>query len=79
MIWPMSIIMRALTSEDEREQLQCIHWLKATHAGTGFMHESFNKDDPTKFTRAWFAWANTLFGELILTLASRSPSALAHL
>ena len=36
--------------------------------GTGFMHESFHKDNPEKFTRAWFAWQNTLFGELILEL-----------
>ena len=68
MIWPMAIIMRALTTEDEKEQLQCLSWLKSTHAGTGFMHESFNKDDSAKFTREWFAWANTLFGELILKL-----------
>ena len=67
MIWPMAIIMRALTTDDENEQRQCLAWLKTTHAGTGFMHESFNKNDPAKFTRAWFAWANTLFGELILT------------
>lgn len=79
MIWPMSIIMRALTTADEREQLQCVHWLKDTHANTGFMHESFNKDDPAKFTRAWFAWANTLFGELILTLARNFPRVLKHL
>jgi meiotically up-regulated gene 157 (Mug157) protein len=32
------------------------------------MHESFNKDNPDKFTRSWFAWANTLFGELIVKL-----------
>ena len=78
MIWPMSIIMRALTTHDDREQLQCLRWLKSTHAGTGFMHESFNKDDPKRFTRSWFAWANTLFGELILTLAKNSPGVLAQ-
>ncbi len=39
--------------------------LHKTHAGTGFMHESFHKDDPAKFSRKWFAWANTLFGELL--------------
>jgi meiotically up-regulated gene 157 (Mug157) protein len=77
MIWPMSIVMRALTTEDEREQLQCLRWLKASNAGTGFMHESFNKNDADKFTRAWFAWANTLFGELILTVAKKSPKLLA--
>ncbi len=32
------------------------------------MHESFHQDDPSNFTRAWFAWANTLFGELIVKL-----------
>jgi hypothetical protein len=73
MIWPMAIIMRALTTADEKEQLQCLAWFKTTHAGKGFMHESFNKNDPAKFTRDWFAWANTLFGELILKLDKTNP------
>jgi meiotically up-regulated gene 157 (Mug157) protein len=77
MIWPMAIIIRALTTDDEQEQRQCLRWLKKSNAGTGFMHESFNKNDPYKFTRAWFAWANTLFGELILTLEKKSPKLLA--
>lgn len=76
MIWPMAITMRALTTEDDKEQLQCLAWLKSTHAGTGFMHESFNKDNPAKFTREWFAWANTLFGELILKLDKTDPKLL---
>jgi uncharacterized protein len=76
MIWPMSIIVRALTSTDGQEILQCLSWLKATHAGTGFMHESFEKDNPAKFTRAWFAWANTLFGELIISLSDTNPGLL---
>ena len=78
MVWPMSIIMRALTTHDEQEQMQCLRWLKKSHAGSGFMHESFHKDDASKFTRAWFAWANTLFGELILTIAKNSPQMLAR-
>lgn len=69
-IWPMSIMMRAFTSSSDDEIKQCIEMLMATDAGTGFMHESFHKDDPSKFTRAWFAWQNTLFGELILKLIS---------
>jgi hypothetical protein len=77
MIWPMSITMRALTSKDEREIRQCLRWLRDTTAGTGFMHESFDKDDPEKFTRTWFAWANTLFGELVVKLAATQPSLLA--
>jgi uncharacterized protein len=75
-IWPLSLIMRALTSNDDREILQSLQWLRDTTAGTGFMHESFNQDDPSKFTRTWFAWANTLFGELLLKLADQKPSLL---
>lgn len=78
MIWPMSIIVRAMTTEDDDEIRQCLRWLKSTHAGTGFMHESFNKDDPSRFSRSWFAWANGLFGELILDLERRRPALLAE-
>ena len=77
MVWPMSIIMRALTSSDDSEILDCVKTLVKTHASTGFMHESFHKDDPTNFTRHWFAWANTLFGELILKLYHEKPEILA--
>ena len=65
MIWPMGITMQALTSSSDDEIKHCIQVLKTTHAGTGFMHESFHKDDVKNFTRSWFAWANTLFGELL--------------
>ena len=68
MIWPMSLIMRAMTSSDDKEIVYCLKTLRDTDAETGFMHESFHKEDPTKFTRKWFAWVNTLFGELIVKL-----------
>jgi meiotically up-regulated gene 157 (Mug157) protein len=77
MIWPMSIMMRALTSTEDDEIRQCLRWLRDTTAGTGFMHESFRKNDPKDFTRPWFAWANTLYGELILKLAEERPALLA--
>ena len=70
MVWPMSIMMKAFTSQNDEEIKICIKMLMDTDAGTGFMHESFHKDDPTNFTRAWFAWQNTLFGELILKLVN---------
>ncbi|HEX6046885.1 MAG TPA: glycoside hydrolase family 125 protein [Pyrinomonadaceae bacterium] len=73
MIWPLGIIVRALTSTDDKEILNCLRMLKTTHAGTGFMHEAFDKDDPKKFTRSWFAWANTMFGELIVKLREQRP------
>lgn len=67
-IWPIGLIMRAMTSTNDAEIKNCIAILKRTHAGSGFMHESFDPEDPAKFTRKWFAWANTLFGELIVKL-----------
>lgn len=70
MIWPMSIMMKAFTSQDDEEILECLQMLVDTDAGTGFMHESFHKDNPAKFTRKWFAWQNTLFGELVLKLVN---------
>lgn len=73
MIWPMSITMRGLTSTDDNEIKKCIELLKRTHGDTGFMHESFHKDDPKKFTRPWFAWANTLFGEFLWKTYKEKP------
>jgi meiotically up-regulated gene 157 (Mug157) protein len=78
MIWPMSLITRALMNDDLAVVGACLKTLKATHGGTGFMHESFHKDDPTKFTRSWFAWANGLFGDLILDIEKRAPALLAQ-
>ena len=72
MIWPMSIMMRAFTSDDDAEIRDCIMALMTTDAGTGFMHESFSRHDAANFTRPWFAWQNTLFGELILKLVNEN-------
>ena len=75
-IWNLSIIMRGLTSKNESEILTSIKTLKSTHANTGFMHESFDKDDASKFSRSWFAWANTLFGEFIIKVHSENSELL---
>ncbi|MFN8345723.1 MAG: glycoside hydrolase family 125 protein [Spirosomataceae bacterium] len=77
-IWPMSIIMRAMTSSNDAEILAQLRFLKSTHAGTGFMHESFDKDNASQFTRKWFAWANTLFGELLLKIERERPHLLSQ-
>lgn len=67
-IWPLSIIMQAITSDSEEEIITCLKTLKSTHAGKHLMHESFKKNNPENYSRSWFAWANSLFGELILKL-----------
>jgi meiotically up-regulated gene 157 (Mug157) protein len=76
MIWPMAQMVYALTSQSDDEIRRAVSMLKVSSVGTGFMHESYFKDDPKRFTRTWFAWANTLFGELIGQLAANKPALL---
>lgn len=78
-IWPIAIMMWALTSTSDAEIASCLRMLAATDAGTGFMHEAFDADDPSQYSRPWFAWANSLFGELMLRVAAHHPRALALL
>lgn len=73
MIWPLGIIARGLTSTNDTEIRYCITMLKSTHAGTGFIHETFNQDDPADFTRKWFAWGNTIFGEFLWKTLMTKP------
>jgi len=72
-VWPLGIITQAITSTDDDEIRTCLRRLKQTHAGTGFIHEAFRVDNPQRYTRDWFAWANTFFGELILHLSQTRP------
>lgn len=74
--WPLATIMQGLTADDEKEITECIKILKETHAGTFFMHESIDVDNPHRFTRHWFAWANSLFGELVLKVHEKYPEIL---
>jgi len=76
MIWPMSQIIYALTSGSVSEIGEAVRMLKIGSADSGFIHESYFKDAPKRFTRAWFAWANTLFGELIAHLVEQRPDVL---
>lgn len=76
MAWPMSMIIKGLTTDDAAEMRECLRQLRNTDAGTGFMHESFDCNDATKFSRSWFAWANTLFGELVVKASEKHPEIL---
>jgi meiotically up-regulated gene 157 (Mug157) protein len=72
-IWPMALAMQALTATEDAEIAQCLVYITRAAAATGFMHESFDKDDAARFTRPWFAWANALLGQLVLQLAQERP------
>lgn len=64
-IWHMALIMQGLTSSDTAEKREILTMLENTDAGTGHMHESFNADDPSEYTREWFTWPEALFAEFI--------------
>jgi uncharacterized protein len=64
-IWHIGLIMQALTSVNREEILECLNMIAGTHAGCNYMHESFHPDQPEEYSRPWFAWANTLFAELL--------------
>lgn len=75
-IWPISLIIQATTSDNSEEILECLRLLIRSSAGTGLLHESFNVDDATDYTRPWFAWCNSLFGGLIARLVNEQPELL---
>lgn len=64
-IWPISLCVQGLTSGDKDEVLSLLNMLENMDAGTSLMHEGVFKDDPSQFTREWFAWANSIFSEFV--------------
>lgn len=70
-IWHVSLAMQGLTSTDETEVDEILNLFETTTAGTGLMHEGFHVDDPSKYTRAWFAWANSIFAEFVIHIVKR--------
>ena len=79
MVWHLGLIMQIMTSNNDKEILQCLDTLKNTTANTGFMHEAFYADDPTNYVRPWFSWANSFYGEMIMDLLGRKPYLLMNI
>lgn len=73
-VWPIALAMQGLTAVHGEERARMLEMLTTTTAGTGLMHESFHPDDPGRFTREWFGWANSLFAELVECASERSTS-----
>ena len=66
-VWPIAIAIAALTSTQIEDRIKALDLLEATDAGTGFMHESFNVNDDSIFTREWFSWSDMTYVDLVLT------------
>ncbi|MEH7545211.1 glycoside hydrolase family 125 protein [Neobacillus vireti] len=71
-IWHIALAIQGMTATSEEEKQQILAYFKNTDGGTNFMHEGFNADCPEEFTRDWFAWANTMFSEFVLSLTGKA-------
>lgn len=67
-VWPIALCMQGLTSDSAAEKEQILSFLENSDADTGYMHEGIDINNPENFTRPWFAWANSIFSELILKI-----------
>lgn len=65
-IWPIAVSVEGMSTSDKSEKKRILDMLASTTAGTGLMHEGVHVDDPSKFTREWFSWANMMFCELVM-------------
>jgi uncharacterized protein len=65
-VWPLGIAMEGLTAADAEERENVLSRLESTVTGDLLFHESVDPDDPRRFTRSWFSWADMLYVELVL-------------
>ena len=70
-IWHIALVMQALTSNDDAEKAKVLNTIMACDGGTEVMHEGFDANDPTVYTREWFAWANSLLAYFILDVIDK--------
>ncbi|KAF7292170.1 hypothetical protein MIND_01244100 [Mycena indigotica] len=71
--WPMSQISAIYGTDSDTEILTSLYLIANNTVGLGLIHESQSVVDPSQYTRPWFAWANSYFGEMLLDLARRKP------
>ena len=65
-VWPLSLSMQGITSENEDEILDCLKQLISSTNNEKLMHESVDVNDTSIYSRPWFAWANSQFSLFVL-------------
>lgn len=65
-VWPIALAIQGLTTNKKAEKIEMLNKLVETEAGTNYMHEGINVNNPNEYTREWFSWANMMFCELLL-------------
>jgi meiotically up-regulated gene 157 (Mug157) protein len=72
-VWPLALLAQGMTAASSRERDEALSLLLASDPGDGRLHESFNPDNPKRFTRKDFGWPNSLFAEFVMTAKGGSP------
>ena len=76
--WPMSVLVQAMTSDNDTEIMGCLERVKKVSV-FGLINESVDvRVGPDRrtgqgMTRSWFAWANSVFAQCVLWLAKEKP------
>ncbi|WP_413497262.1 glycoside hydrolase family 125 protein [Carnobacterium maltaromaticum] len=65
-VWPIALAIQGLTTNKKAEKIEMLNKLVETEAGTNYMHEGINVNNPNEYTREWFSWANMMSCELLL-------------
>lgn len=72
-VWPLALVMQGLTATTQAEKEDVLAELLASDPGDHLLHESFDVNDPSHFTRQSFGWPNALFAEFIMTQFEKVP------
>ena len=73
-VWPLALVMQALTSTDDDEVERTLRYIAASDVGDHRLHESFDPNWPEQYTRADFAWPNALYAELVINRRSKGQA-----
>ena len=60
-VWPLAVMVEALTSDDAEKRANALKSLLKAQCGNGLMHESVHHSEGSACTREWFEWANAMF------------------
>jgi meiotically up-regulated gene 157 (Mug157) protein len=73
-VWPLGIIGAALTATTRATITDAVEMLDQSDTLNGLMHESIDPNDPQKFTRPEFGWANAFWADLLFRTVAGYPA-----